>query len=172
MKLMIDKIKYFSIIALFVFVLSACSVSESDAIAQSNKIAEETFIGVETNDADQKTNSFSYYLPSGFKVESESENNLLISKGKQTFILFVNPLEASDSKVVYESTVANNESKVLEKTFEDKGRFGFLYVRSLEKDLYEVSVGVGGVKMTTHTDTKNMVESVQSMMQVVESVKY
>ena len=73
---------------------------------------------------------------------------------------------------MYESTVSGAEKKIVNETYTDDNRFGYVQVEEMEEDNYEVSVGIGGVKMTTTCELKNVSESAQRMMVVVSSVEY
>lgn len=166
------KVKKYMLITVAFLMLFGCSVSESDVLSQSENTAYEMFVNENTVETNHEAKQFRFYLPSGFEIESESDNNVLITKGKQSYILFVNPLESKESQTVFESTIMNKENNVLKKTFVENNEFGFIYIRSIEGKQYEVSVGVGGVKMTTQTNGKELAESTETMMQIVKSVEY
>ncbi|KMJ57081.1 hypothetical protein AB685_19000 [Bacillus sp. LL01] len=162
-----------SILLLSLLVLAGCSISIEDATQKSIDSFEQTFNGEEM-EAAEETDSFRYHLPSQFVVDSESENNIVLTHKEQTYLLFVNPFEPKDSEVLYDSTKMNYDKLELDHTVTQDGRLGYLLISPLEgeeEEFYEVTVGVGGVKMTTVTDTKNMESSTTSMMEVVSSVK-
>lgn len=149
-----------------------CSVSVDEEIKKVESAVEEAFVKkpIETN---EKYEDFSYYLPSDMKIDSEEgNNNLIMKKGSQLFILFVNPNEESNSKVMFESTGTETKDELVVKTFEDQNRFGYIKVQELDKNLFEIVVGIGGVKMTTQTKASEILESAQQMMDIVASVKF
>lgn len=122
----------------------------------------------------EKTNSengdVSFYLPSTMEIEEKDENNVILQNGNQTFILFVNPNEERTSDVLYNSVDAKEFA--IDKTYTDKERFGYVKAFEIEDKLYLVTVGIGGVKMTTETKVSDISESATEMMQIVSSVKY
>lgn len=113
------------------------------------------------------------YLPSGYKVEEgTNEMNYIVTKGKDSFILFVNTIEQEDSRLHYDLLV--NDSKlniVKEQTFEKEDAFGFAAVIEHSEEQYELVVSSGGVKMTTMAKDKNIDEKLVDMMEIVRSVK-
>lgn len=162
-----------SILFLSLFILAGCSISIEDATQKSIEAFEQTF-NAEDMEAAEATDAFNYYLPSQFTVDTETENNVVLKHKEQTYLLFVNPFEPKDSEVLYESTKVNYDKLELDHTVTEDGQLGYLLISPVEgekEEFYEVTVGVGGVKMTTVTDTKNMESSTKSMMEVVTSVK-
>lgn len=148
-----------------------CSVSVDEEIKKVETAVEEAFTdkALETN---EKYEDFSYYLPTTMKIDSEEgNNNLIIKKGNQLFILFVNPNEEPNSKVMFESSGPESQDDLVVKTFEDQDRFGYIIVKELDKNLFEIVVGIGGVKMTTQTKASEILESAQQMMEIVASVR-
>ncbi|MFZ3589393.1 hypothetical protein ACOI1C_08955 [Bacillus sp. DJP31] len=117
--------------------------------------------------------SFSFYLPDSMeekKNQDKQENNIILTEGKQAYILFINPLEKKDSRVVYESTLADQDY-LLNETFEKDDQFGFVQVLEVDDKSFEVTVGVGGVKLTTVTKKNNVVKTSEKMMQIANSVR-
>ncbi|QFT90239.1 hypothetical protein FIU87_16365 [Bacillus sp. THAF10] len=162
----------------FIFIISlsvmvGCSVSEEEALEKSKETFEQVFQG-ETVEATEDTEMFTYHLPEKFEVESASNNNVVLLHKEQHYLLFVNPMEAKDSDVVYESTKSNYSELQLDHTFSHNGRLGYVLVAPLEEEenmKHEVTVGIGGVKMTTVTETNNLENSTKYMMEIVSSVK-
>ncbi|WP_133120570.1 hypothetical protein [Heyndrickxia camelliae] len=112
-----------------------------------------------------------FYLPFGMKIKKESPNNIIMNRGRQNYLLFYNQKEAETSKEVYKISKLNKRLLV-DKTFSSNKRFGYLLISKVKKDLYEVIVGVGGIKMTTETSMKNIASDSEKMAKVVSSVKY
>ena len=113
------------------------------------------------------------YLPSGYKVEEgTNEMNYIFTKGKDSFILFVNTIEAEDSRLHYDILVNDSKLNIIkEQTFELKDAFGFVAVIEHSEEQYELVVSSGGVKMTTMSADKNIDEKLVDMMEIVHSVK-
>lgn len=148
--------------------LAGCSSIENET-KETIAAVEETFKG-KAEETNSKNEDISFYIPSTMKIEEQAENNVIISKGDQTFILFVNPVEPANSDVMYKSIESKKFS--VDKTFKDKDRFGYVKVYEIDEKLYLVSVGIGGIKMTTEAKLSEISESAKEMMTVVSSVKY
>ncbi|MDI7740419.1 hypothetical protein QMK38_00260 [Lysinibacillus fusiformis] len=112
------------------------------------------------------------YVPAGFDVEeSEDPNNLIITKGSESYILFVNYYEKEDSNLHYELLKNDASKKIIkEETVEFDGAFGFSAVREYDKEQFELIVSSGGVKMSTISEDKNIDQKLVDMMTIVRSV--
>ena len=113
------------------------------------------------------------YVPAGFTVEeSEDLNNLILTKGNESYILFVNYYEKEDSNLHYELLKNDSSKKIIkEETVEFDGAFGFSAVLEYDKEQFELIVSSGGVKMSTLSEDKNIDQKLVDMMTVVRSVK-
>lgn len=156
------------LLLLSILCISGCSASlkeEKNAITEAVK---EAF-----NKSPEKTNNnnehIAFYLPEGYEIEEEADNNIVLENGNKTYLLFYNQNEASDSKIVYDSTLNQDEYEVKE-TFEKEGSFGFLLIKKAEEKLNEMTVGIGGVKLTTQAKTADLSEAASSMMEIAQSV--
>lgn len=162
-----------SILFLSLLFLTGCSVSIEDATQKSVDTFEGTF-KAQPLETTEDTDIFAYHLPTGFSIDSESENNIVFTQDEQTYLLFVNPFEPKDSEVLYDSTKVNLSDLLVDHTVAEDDRLGYLLISPVdgeEEEFYEVTVGLGGVKMTTVTDTSNMEASTKSMMEIISSVK-
>lgn len=152
-----------------VFLLSACSAN----IKEEQKATDEkvkTAFNSPSKQTNKTSNGVTFYLPLGYEIEEKLQNNLILNNGSKQYILFYNPEEGPDSEVVYNAAINNNKYQY-KKTYKKEGRFGFLLVKELEENLQELTVGIGGVKITTEVKTKNMQKEAESMMDIVKSVK-
>jgi hypothetical protein len=154
---------------LFAILLLVGCASIEDHIAETETVTNEAFEagpkGINTEE-----DEFSYFLPGSIERENSDEFNIILTEGKQTYILFVNALEAKNSHVVYESSL-HNEEYLLNKKYENDDSFGFVLVYELEDEQYEVIVGVGGTKLTTVTEKGNIAENAEKMMLIANSVR-
>jgi len=149
--------------------LSACSAN----VKEEQKTTNEKVVTALTSSpkkAKEKNNDIKFYMPFGFEIKEKSENNIILKNGSKTYILFYNPQEGQESKVVYNATLNANKYDY-KKTYKQDGKFGYLLIRKLDDERQEVTVGIGGVKMTTETKTKSMKNDAEMMMQIVNSVK-
>lgn len=160
------------IISALVAMLAGCGKTVEEQISQGVASAQTTFenTAIEPN---KKIGKINVFVPSGYSVEEgANEMNYIFTKGKDTFILFVNTIEAEDSKLHYENLMQDKEKEVVkEQTFEFQEAFGFTAVVKHSDEQYELVVSSGGVKMTTLSEDKKMDDKLAEMMQIVRSVK-
>lgn len=158
---------------LLLLVLAGCNQSIDEQIANGLQITETVF-AEEPEEHTEKIGNIKLYLPSSFKVEDSSdEYNIVISKGKESYILFINDREAQDSKLYYNLLKENEADKIIEESTYDKdGRFGFTAVlKTDDENEMELIVSSGGVKMTTISQAKHIENNLREMTKIVHSVK-
>jgi hypothetical protein len=85
--------------------------------------------------------------------------------------LFVNSQEKASSEVVYQSTVQQYNKLNVNEKFTDGQLVGFLTIKRLEDHLNEVTVGIGGVKLTSQVKTSNLDSEAEVMMQIAKSIQ-
>lgn len=160
--------KYKSMFILLLLLLVGCT-SIDEVVVETKDIVEKEFRAGEKG-VNVETETFSYYMPTSMEIEDKGTTNIILTEGKQPYILFVNTLEKKNSKVVYESSL-KEEKYLVNETFEHKDSFAFLQVLELDKNFYEVTVGVGGTKLTTEAKKDEITESAKTMMQIANSVR-
>jgi hypothetical protein len=167
-----QKILQYSLIMMFaVLLLSACgNTSLKNDSNLAKKAVKSTFNSKTTNEPNYNSGKFSFYLPFGYEVKNKFPNNIIIKNGSKTYILFVNPEEKASSDVVYKATAAKYKKLGTNETFKKKGKFGYLLIYQLPDDKNELTVGVGGSKITTQTKTGSLEEESKAMMKIVNSV--
>ncbi|GAE45467.1 hypothetical protein [Mesobacillus boroniphilus] len=138
----------FGLIFVGLFLLSACSASFFEQKADMKKEVGTTFES-QPEKTNNSTKDIDYYLPTGVNVEEETPNNVLLKDGSKTYILFYNQHEKADSKVVYDSTVKQQKEWDANETFSKDGKFGYMLVKELKEDHYQLIIGIGGIKLTT-----------------------
>lgn len=155
------------LVLMVIVVLGACSSSFSE----DKKTADES-VGVTFKSKPEKTNNstkdIKYHLPFGVEIKDESPNNVLLKNGSRTYILFYNQQEKADSKVVYESAVKQQKKWDANETYQQDKKFGYMLVKKLKEDNYQLIVGIGGVKLTT--ETNNISKDAETMMKIANSV--
>ncbi|MEH7276882.1 hypothetical protein V7125_25080, partial [Neobacillus vireti] len=107
----------------------------------------------------------------GYEIEDESPNNILLKNGSKKYILFNNPQENKASDVVYKSTVAQNKDIEINEKFKENDQFGYLIINQLEEDMNEMTIGIGGTKITTLIKTSSLKNEAAAMTQIVKSVE-
>ncbi|AVK83860.1 hypothetical protein C3943_09910 [Lysinibacillus sp. B2A1] len=153
--------------------LSGCNQSVDDQISNGLQITETVF-AEEPADHTDKIGDVELYLPSHFKVEDSSDAyNILIAKGKESFILFINDREDANSKLYYNLLKEDSSKEIIkENTYEKNGIFGFSAVSKTDNENeFELIVSSGGIKMTTISQAKRIEENLSEMTKIVHSVK-
>ncbi|KKK38445.1 hypothetical protein WQ57_09415 [Mesobacillus campisalis] len=155
-------------ILLAAMLLGACSASLEE---QQDEIIEAagTEFASEPEETNHSSQDIDFHLPFGIEKEDETPNNILLKNGSKTYILFYNQHEPADSKVVYESTLKQHADWDVNRMYEQDGKFGYLLIKELPEESYQVVTGVGGVKVTT--ETKNLKSDVPAMMNIANSAK-
>jgi hypothetical protein len=154
---------------LLTILLMGCTISDEELTKNTIDITKQAFEDT-SKESNEQTNLFSYYLPEEFTVKETKKYNVLLEKGSQSYLLFVNENEEANSKVSYDTLVEQYENPFITEIFEDKERFGYLFVNSLEKNTYEVTVGIGGTKLTTEAKANDVSDAAKNMMDIVKSV--
>jgi hypothetical protein len=158
------------LILLSLFLLLGCSASIKDQQEETIKVVHEQ-IQSKPKETNKKSEDIKYYLPFGYEIEEESPNNIILKNGSKTYILFYNQHEDQQSDVVYKSTLNQHEKFEINQKWQEKEGFGYLLVESLEDDLNELIVGIGGVKLTSEVKTNSLPTEAEQMMEIVKAVK-
>lgn len=151
-------------------IISGCGANIQKEKGKAETSAEEAF-NASPEKADSKAKDIRFHLPSGFEVTEKTPNNIVLKRNTQPFVLFYNPKESRDSQVIYKLAKESGHDFLTDKIYEDKNRFGYLLISEVDGELYEVSVGIGGVKLTTETSAKKLENDARDMMTLVSSVK-
>ena len=167
--------KWKFIFLLTISVLVACRHVENRLTKvqlQESKRREKSFHANDKNRTEE-IDGIKLYKPAGFKINDKSDaQNIVFTKNEETFILFINPNEKSDSKLFYDLLFADESKEIVEQaTFTDEGIFGFAAVVKSGNDEVELIASVGGSKMTTLTKKETSKKNLAKMMEIVRSIK-
>lgn len=168
MKLKVTKI--LTILLAFAFI-AGCNMTKEEAI----DLAKETFEAGVTSvpqQPNQETELFSYFLPPVLNIEETNGNNLILTRGNQLYLIFSNPVEDDLSKVNYDQDKAIEENTILIETFDTDETFSYLIVSPFGDNEYKVIVGSGGEKGTTITDLRDIKDSIETLIEIINSVSY
>lgn len=153
-----------------ILLLSACSASLEEEQTAARDAVRKAFEN-QPKEPNKKSGDIEFYLPFGFEVEQESPNNIILKNGSKTYILFYNPNEELDSKVVYESALKQAKYD-FEDTFSTKeGSFIYQLIKNTDKKMNELTIGAGGIKITTRSKLKNLSEDSANMADIIHSLK-
>lgn len=170
---MLKKVKALPFLVLLssLVILSSCqSESEEDVLDATEKIAAETFESKASIKVNQKLDHLSLYLPGNIYVEEETENNIILSDGQQTYITFYNKLEEPLSELYFHTAEEQNNEALLLKSFQDNHKFGYIQVLPERDKTYELQIGIGGVKITTLTSKDKMITHTKELMKIARSI--
>ncbi|MGI2326308.1 hypothetical protein [Planococcus sp. YIM B11945] len=151
--------------------LAGCMPSPEEQISDGLVQAKKAFEQAPMN-TNETVEGHEMYLPGGYTVEEPSDDqDIIITKGSDSFALSINPNEKSDSTFFYELQKAAADHKwLVDETFEQNGRFGFTTVRAVADGRYEITENAGGVKMTTVAEEGKLRENMDWMMKTVRSI--
>lgn len=158
------------IASIAVILLVGCSSIEEQA-TNGIENAKVVFQG-DAEKSNEKVGNWKVFLPSGFSIEDASDQtNILLSKGKDSYLLFLNPNELPGSQLYYDLMIADKKLKVVDvTTFEQNGRFGFAAIIESSADSYELITSIGGIKLTTISQEHNIATKLKDMMTIVRSI--
>ncbi|MFB3165600.1 hypothetical protein P5G62_000405 [Neobacillus sp. 179-C4.2 HS] len=158
------------IVILSILLLSACGKSSFKAESKETIEAVKEALNEKAKKTNNKSGDINFYLPFGYEIEDESPNNIILKNGSKQYILFNNPQENKMSNVVYKSTVAQNKDLDINEQFKKSDQFGYLIIKKLDDDMNEMTIGIGGTKITTLIKTSSMKNEAAVMTQMVKSV--
>lgn len=154
---------------LSIFLLVGCQASFNDQAEDAIKAVQKQ-LKEKPKETNKEAEDISFYLPFGFEIDEESPNNIILKNGSKTYILFYNQHENQQSDVVYKSTLNQHEKFEIDEKWQINDNLGFFLVEELEKDMNELIVGIGGVKLTSEVKTSSLATEAAQMMEIVNSV--
>ena len=159
------------LLSAIVVVLSACNQTVEEQVSTGMENAETIFTS-ESKEVNKAIGQIELYLPKGYSIEKGIDAmNYTIINGKDSYILFVNANETQDSQLHYDILKQEGKNTIIEdKTFQKNGVFGFSAVIQQTEEKYEVIVNLGGVKLSTISESKKIDQKIQNMMEIVQSV--
>lgn len=157
---------------LVLLLLAACNKSVEERAEDAVERAIESF-DEKADMTKEKVANFKMHIPEKFEVkDEEDEQNILLYKGKQPFLLFVNPNEEDDSQLFYKVLKDSQSPTIIaEGTYEKDGTFGFAAVLESDDSNVELVANIGGKKMTTITKNKQMTTDMKSMIEMLNSIE-
>ncbi|WP_070120544.1 hypothetical protein [Bacillus marinisedimentorum] len=156
-------------ILLAAVILSGCTQSEEEVLAETETAVEEEF-SAQPAEPNKTTKLMEFYVPENMSMESEDGNNFVLAEEDQQYLLFFNQLEDEASEALYKDIARAEESLLLE-SFKEDGRFGFIKVISVGDNGYEVITGIGGAKITAETERDELAEDSRKMMKIIRSIQ-
>ncbi|PPA71677.1 hypothetical protein [Jeotgalibacillus proteolyticus] len=167
-----QKAMHLAVLIMLSAILAACSASIEKEREKTVEEVKEIF-----EDQPKKTNEeideLELRLPFRASVAEESEHNAVIDRGNDTFVLFYHRNEEAGNDVIYHMTTNSTEEEwLVNETFEEEGRFGYVLVRQVDEETYELVTGIDHVKMTTISSVGDLSKNAEWMMETVRSAKW
>lgn len=160
------------IIGLFILILLAgCGKSEEEIITEAYERAKEVFLDDSEINYTYESNTVSLYLPDYLTVIEEDANNLILRRQDLTYIIFINDFELPNSVTLY--NLAEIDEYLLFESFEKDDQFGFIRILQEpieDNELYEIQVGIGGVKITANIPLERILTEATELMKVAKSI--
>ncbi len=148
----------------------ACSANIDEEKVTAIDSAKQAFMN-KPKEINEKSGNTKFYLPSDYTIEKEEEHNIILHKGDNPVIIFINPNEGSSSQSISQRIEKKKEDYLAYEIFQEDDRVGFAAIKELSKDEYEVTTGVGGVKVTAQTKVKDLSKYAEDMMDIASSIK-
>lgn len=163
---------FFLILVWCTLILYGCGTSIEEEKALAEEITEKIF-NSEQEESNEELEHIAFYLPDNMEVKEAQPNNIVLEKRGHPYLLFYNQYEERNSEAIYESMiqVEDQTSIISKKTFSDGERFGYLVIIQIDENTYEVTTGIGGVKITTESKLDDIQEHAETSMTIVHSVK-
>ncbi|CAM3915786.1 LptM family lipoprotein [Lederbergia lenta] len=149
--------------------IAACGQSFEEEKVKAENRAEQAFLNI--SPINETLDEVEFHLPTGLVVKNEEPNNVILEKGSHSYILFYNPFENMDSEALYKTEKSNEENILVDRTFKKDNRLGYLIIMDDGDGLYEITTGVGGVKVTTESELKDLSKDAELLMKIASSTK-
>lgn len=153
-----------------VLILSACGNSSFKEESKLTTKAVKATFNENVKKPNKKSRGIHFYMPFGYEIKEKNPNNIILKNGSKTYILFNNPQENTSSNVVYKASVSQLKKLDTNEKFMNKKKLGFLLISHLDDDMNELTVGIGGTKITTQVKTGSLKNEAKVMMQIANSV--
>lgn len=150
-------------------ILSGCSATFEEQQSEALQAVEKSFLET-PKDENYENSDIKFYLPFGYEIVEETPNNIIFKNGSKNYILFYNLHEDANSKVVLDATLRQKEYEVKER-FQQDDKLGYFLVKKVSKGINEVTVGIGGIKVTGEVKTKSLKSEAVMMMTIAKSVQ-
>ena len=152
--------------------LFACSATIEGEKEKTLEDVEQIF-NKEPKKTNEDIDELSFRLPFTASIVEESDHNVVIERSNETFVLFHHLNEEAGNDVVYSMTTNSNEDDwMINETFEEDGQFGYVLLRELGEEKYELVTGIDHVKMTTISELGDVSKNAKWMMETVRSAQW
>ncbi|ALS79121.1 hypothetical protein ACQKDB_01170 [Planococcus kocurii] len=158
-------------LAVLLGLLSGCAVAPEEQVLQGVSNARDAFQAKPEN-PNEMVGQVDLFVPNDYVIEETADEfNRLITNGKNSFALVINPNEKATSTFFYDlQKVDSDQQWLVDETFQQNGRFGFTTVKEVAENQLELVVSAGGVSLTTTTNENELPKNMDWMMKTVRSI--
>lgn len=160
-----------SFIIILFLMLVGCSKSEEDILNETVDRVKDRFLQAERILEAENNSTFTYYIPKDLTIVEEDEHNIVLEGKNHAYVIFKNPFESPTSNRLFH--LAKIEDAVLYESFETEDMFAYIRIRpdyDVDLPLYEVQIGVGGVKATTNVKLEEIPKVSEELMKIAKSI--
>ncbi|MFC0015587.1 MULTISPECIES: hypothetical protein [Allobacillus] len=166
---MIDKKLLWMVVVLSLLMVAACSPSEEEAYSDAKSKVKEAVLADQVKEPNKELENFSLYKPEDMSIIEQGPTNVIFQEDDQPYVLFINEFEEPNSKYLYNQLP--EEDEVYLSTIESTDAFSYILIQKREENEYELSVGIGGIKMTTMTDLDHLSNESKRMIEIIRSIE-
>jgi len=157
----------FLLVMMAAILLVGCSSQEEELNEGVSAI--HSAFETEGKEVNQTLDEIDVYLPFYFEVVEEIDNNVILSNGSEQFILFYNDQEDRLSKQNYEIALEQHEY-IYNEVMETDTEFRYILISQVDEKTVEVTIGIGGKKITSQMKPKQIIDNAKAMTNIVRSV--
>ncbi|MGM9924279.1 MAG: hypothetical protein ACI35R_08545 [Bacillus sp. (in: firmicutes)] len=165
-----NNIKLLIVMSVLLLFGAACSANIEEEKMTAIDSAKNIFMKG-SQEPNKKSGDTSFFMPSGYEIKKSEEYNILLEKQDNPVIIFINPNEADDSDLISRQIEKNKDEYIAFDIFEEQNRVGFVTIKEISEEEYEITTGVGGVKVTAQTEVEQLSEYAEEMMRIATSIK-
>jgi len=156
------------LIGLTILIVSGCGLSEEEVLENISETIQTSF-NRQSPEPNVEFDHFNIYFPENIEIIEESDGNLIFNDQDQTYILFYNQLEPPTSDAFYLAEKRRGNYLLLE-SYQDDERLIYVKVSEVEED-FELQVGVGGLRLTTHVSLRELEDTFNQMVDMINSIE-
>ena len=163
------KLHLLKMIALFnvILLLSGCSI-----VYINSMTIDEVITSILNTDTNLKTISFdgySYYLPQGVNLKTNSNLNSILYYNSNKMFMYVD-LVSYYHKV--ENTYTENTKSYYSRRIDIKGKSGYLEINEISRDKYLIEYMYNYSKIEAYSNKSNLNKTLTNISYILNSVKY
>ncbi|WP_407268505.1 hypothetical protein [Radiobacillus sp. PE A8.2] len=167
---MLKHVKQIIFLMIPMLVIGCSSPTAEETMLEVESVTQENFNNVKPK-PNQVTEIYSYFLPSEMTVANDLENNIVLEQGDNIIAVFYDSFITPNSEKLYEEEKKKDKKPVLIKKLSENPT-GFVKVIKIDGGLYELTVGLGGVKASTITEINQLSDQANSLSKLVNSFEF